>query len=93
VTLYTAAVATKRSQHTRTQQGNSGVMQPVSKKQISEHDSTIKLLLETVFSIWYVQSGYKDGNLRNDVGSYTPLANVIHSCLLLIQNYPQKKKM
>jgi hypothetical protein len=37
-------------------------MQPVSKQQIGKHASTTALLLETVFSVQSVQSGYKEDN-------------------------------
>jgi hypothetical protein len=37
-------------------------MQPVSKQRIDKYSSTIWLLLETVFSIWSVQRGYKKDN-------------------------------
>jgi hypothetical protein len=35
------------------------VEEPVSKQQISKH-TTIGVLLETMFSVWSVQSGYKE---------------------------------
>jgi hypothetical protein len=48
---------------------NNGVMQSVSRQRIGTHvpaatntDTTIELLLETVFSSRYVQSGYKEDN-------------------------------
>jgi hypothetical protein len=41
-------------------------MQLVSKQQISKHASTsTELLLEMVFSIWSMQSGYKGENWGN----------------------------
>jgi hypothetical protein len=45
-------------------------MQPVSKQQIGKRASTIGFLLETVFvfSIRFVQSGYKEDNWVNPVG-------------------------
>jgi hypothetical protein len=45
-----------------TQQQNNGVMQPISKQWIFKHASTT-ILLETVFSIQSMQSGYKKENL------------------------------
>jgi hypothetical protein len=41
-------------------------MQPVSKQRIGKHASaTIDLLLEMMFTIWYVQSGYEEENWDN----------------------------
>jgi hypothetical protein len=43
-------------------------MQPVSKQRIGQHASTIiELLLETVFYIRSVQSGYKEDSWGNPV--------------------------
>jgi hypothetical protein len=48
---------------------NNGVMQPVSRQRISKHvpaamnmNAAIELLLVTVFSTWFMQSGYKEDN-------------------------------
>lgn len=52
-----------------TQQQHNNVMQPVSKQRMGKRASTtIELMLETEFSIWFVQSGlkeYKWGNPAN----------------------------
>jgi hypothetical protein len=43
-------------------------MQPVYKQRIGKHASTtIGLLLETVFSMWPMQSSYKEDNGGNPV--------------------------
>jgi hypothetical protein len=50
------------------QQFNNGAMQPTSKQQIGKHaPTTIELLLETVFSIRSMQSGYKEENSGNQL--------------------------
>jgi hypothetical protein len=53
---------------------NNGVMQPVSRQRIGKHvpvatntNTTIKLLLETLFSTLSVQSGYKEDNWGDPV--------------------------
>jgi hypothetical protein len=53
---------------------NDGVMQPVSRQQISKYvptatntNTTIELLLETVFSARSVQNGYKENNWGHPV--------------------------
>jgi hypothetical protein len=43
-------------------------MQPASKQRIVKHPSTtVELLLETVFSIRFVQNGYKEDNWSDAV--------------------------
>jgi hypothetical protein len=55
---------------------NNGVMQPLSRQWIGNHvpavvntNTTIELLLETVFSTWCLQSGYKEDNWGDPVVS------------------------
>jgi hypothetical protein len=53
---------------------NYSVMQPISRQRISKHvpaatimNTTLELLLETVFFTWPVQSGYKEDNFGDPV--------------------------
>jgi hypothetical protein len=60
-------------------------MQPVSKQQISKHASTTtKLLLETVFCIRSVQSGYKGEILGNQLVDGWQLSSAVQGKLVLL---------
>jgi hypothetical protein len=75
------------------QQQNSGVMQPVSKQQISKHASTtIELLLETLFSIWSVQSGYKEDNWGNPVSNSKIVNNCTNDNELILPTMTDKRQ-
>jgi hypothetical protein len=68
---------------------NNGVMQPVSRQRIGRHvpaamntQTIIELLLETVFSIQSVQSGYKEDNWGDPVSCHLLVeTTVLHGSL------------